>query len=78
MTVCRNAPAFVGIKKYDINKDGTRQIGKFCLGQGIEVAVRVPFDETVNKVIMAGLPITEYSRNGVSCQIEALWESVSK
>jgi MinD superfamily P-loop ATPase len=73
-----SVPALVCINKYDINEDNTRQIEKFCLGQGVEVAVRIPFDNTVTKAMVAGLPVVEYSRNGVSHQIEALWELVSK
>jgi len=78
--VCHHfgVPALVCINKYDINKDNTRQIEKFCLGQGTEVAAKIPFDNTVTKAMVAGLPVVEYSRNGVSHQIEALWELVSK
>ncbi|MFC1864742.1 ATP-binding protein [Chloroflexota bacterium] len=73
-----NVPALVCINKYDINEDNTRQIEKFCLGQGVEVAAKIPFDNTVTQAIVAGLPVVEYSRNGVSRQIEALWKLVSK
>jgi MinD superfamily P-loop ATPase len=78
--VCQHfgVPALMCINKYDINEDNTRQIEKFCLGQGVEVATRIPFDNTVTKAMVAGLPVVEYSRNGVSHQIEELWELVSK
>jgi MinD superfamily P-loop ATPase len=70
--------ALVCINKYDINEDNTRQIEKSCLGRGVEVAARIPFDNTVTQAMVAGLPVVEYSRNGVSHQIEALWQLVSK
>jgi MinD superfamily P-loop ATPase len=78
--VCRHfaVPALVCINKYDINEDNTRQIEKFCLGQGVEVAARIPFDNTVTKAMVAGLPVVEYSQNGVSHHIEVLWGLVSK
>ena len=78
--VCQHfgVPALVCINKYDVNEDNTRQIEKFCLGQGVEVVARIPFDNTVTKAMVAGLPVVEYSRNGVSHQIEALWELVLK
>ena len=78
--VCQHfgVPALMCINKCDINEDNTRQIEKFCLGQGVEVATRIPFDNTVTKAMVAGLPVVEYSRNGVSHQIEELWELVSK
>ncbi len=78
--VCHHfgVPALVCINKYDINEDNTRQIEKFCLSQGVEVAARIPFDNTVTKAMVEGLPVVEYSRNGVFHQIEALWELISK
>jgi MinD superfamily P-loop ATPase len=78
--VCHHfgVPALVCINKCDINKENTLQIEHYCLRQGVEVAGEIPFDNTVTKAIVAGLPVVEYSRNGVSHQIEALWELVSK
>jgi len=71
-------PAMVSINKYDINEGNTHQIEGYCLSQGVEVANRIPFDNIVTEAIGRGLPVVEYARNGVSHQIEALWEIVSK
>ncbi len=71
-------PALICINKYDLNQDNTRQIERYCLNNGIEVAGRIPFDSIVTEAIAHGLPVVEYVRNGVSHQIEALWEIVSK
>ena len=71
-------PALICINKYDLNEDNTRQIERYCLNNGIEVAGRIPFDSIVTEAIAHGLPVVEYVRNGVSHQIEALWEIVSK
>jgi len=78
--VCQHfgVPALVCINKYDINEDNTHQIERYCLSQGVEVAARIPFDNVVTEAMVHGLPVVEYSRNGVSHQIEALWELVSK
>jgi MinD superfamily P-loop ATPase len=78
--VCHHfgVPALVCINKCDINEDNTRRIEKFCQGQGVEVAARIPFDRAVTEAMVAGLPVVEYRQNGVSRQIEALWELVSK
>ena len=70
--------ALVCINKYDINEDNTHQIESYCFNQGVEVAARIPFDNVVTEAMIHGVPIVEYSRNGVSRQIEALWEIVSK
>jgi MinD superfamily P-loop ATPase len=78
--VCRHfdIPALVCINKHDINEDNTRQIENYCLEQGIEVAARIPFDNIVTEAMIHNMPVVEYSHNGVSRQIEALWEKVSK
>ena len=78
--VCRHfgVEALVCINKYDINEDNTRQIEGYCSRQGIEIAARIPFDNVVTEAMIHGVPVVEYSRNGVSHQIESLWETVSK
>ncbi len=78
--VCRHfgVPALVCINKYDINEGNTHQIESFCLSQGVKVAARISFDNVVTKALVQGVPVVEYSRNGVSHQIEVLWEIVSK
>lgn len=78
--VCHHfsVPALVCINKYDINEENTHQIESFCLSQGVKVAARISFDNVVTKALVQGVPVVEYSRNGVSHQIEVLWEIVSK
>ena len=78
--VCRHfgVPALVCVNKYDINEDITHQIERYCLHQGVEVTVRIPFDNVVTEAMIHGLPVVEYARNGVASQIETLWGSVLK
>ncbi len=78
--VCQHfdVPALVCINKYDINEENTCQIEGSCLKQGIPIAARIPFDNVVTEAMVRGLPVVKYTRNGVSRQIEALWERVSK
>ncbi len=78
LSVCRyfNVPALVCINKYDINEGNTRQIEKFCQEQRIEVVGRIPFDNTVTEAMVHGRPVVEYTRNGISKQIEVLWELI--
>jgi MinD superfamily P-loop ATPase len=78
--VCHHfsVPALVCINKYDINGDNSRQIERYCLSQGVEVAARIPFDNAVTEAMVHGLPVVEYTRNGASQQIESLWILVSK
>ena len=80
LEVCRHfgVPSLVCVNKYDINEDNTHQIESFCLNQGVKVGARISFDNVVTEALVQGVPVVEYSRNGVSHQIEALWEIVSK
>jgi len=71
-------PALVCINKYDLNEDNTHQIENYCLNQGVEVAARVPFDNTVTEAIVEGLPVVEYSQGRVTQEIESLWEHVTR
>ena len=71
-------PALVCINKYDLNENNTRQIGNYCLKQGIEVAARIPFDNTVTEAIVCGLPVVEYSHGKVTQEIESLWRRIVK
>jgi len=77
--VCHHfgVPALVCINKYDINEDNTNQIESYCLGQGVEVAARIPFDNVVTEALVRGLPVVEYTQNSVARQIETLWQTVS-
>lgn len=77
--VCHHfgVPAIVCINKYDINEDNTRQIENYCLGQGVEVATKIPFDNVVTEALVKGLPVVEYSSGKVSQEIESLWQRIS-
>jgi len=77
--VCHHfgVPAVVCINKYDINEDNTHQIENYCLGQGVEVASKIPFDNVVTEALVKGLPVVEYSRGKVAQEIESLWQRIS-
>jgi MinD superfamily P-loop ATPase len=78
--VCRHfgVQPLVCINKYDLNEDNTHRIESFCQEQGVEVISRIPFDNLVTEALVNGMPVVEYSRNGVSHQIEAMWHRVHK
>ncbi len=71
-------PALVCINKYDLNEDNTRQIESYCLGQGIGIASKIPFDDVVTEALVQGLPVVEYSQHSVTHEIETLWQTVTK
>jgi len=78
--VCRHfgVPAVVGINKYDLNEENTRQIEGYCTSQGIGVAARIPFDNAVTEAMVRGVPVVEYSDGRVSQEIKKLWDSISR
>jgi MinD superfamily P-loop ATPase len=78
--VCRHfsVPALVCINKFDINEENSHRIENYCLGQGIELSAKIPFDNAVTEAMVHGLPVVEYNSNGVSQHIEALWKLVAK
>ena len=69
-------PAMVCINKYDLNEENTRQIESDCLGQGVEIAGRIPFDNVVTESIVQGVPVVEYSEGKVTRQIEKMWHTL--
>jgi MinD superfamily P-loop ATPase len=78
--VCRHfgVPPLVCINKYDLNEENTRRIERYCLEQGLEVAASLPYDDIVTESLIHGVPVVEYSRNGVSHQIEIMWQKMHK
>jgi MinD superfamily P-loop ATPase len=77
--VCRHfgVPVLVCINKYDLNEENTSRIESYCGSEGIEVAAKIPFDNVITEAIVEGLPVVEYSDNGVTRQIKELWRILS-
>jgi len=71
-----DVPSLVCINKYDINEEITKQIDEFCLQQNIEVIARIPYDESVIKALIAGVPVVEYENSSVTEEIKSMWQRV--
>ena len=78
--VCRHfgVPALVCINKYDLNEENSHNIERYCINQGVDVVAKIPFDNVVTEALVQGMPVIEFSRNGVAGQIKALWNAISK
>ena len=76
--VCRHfgVPPFVCINKYDLNEENTQRIEMFCHEQKIEVAAKLPFDNVVTEALVQSIPVVEYRQNGVTHQIEIMWQKI--
>lgn len=67
----------VCINKYDLNEENTLQIEGYCQEKGIEVASRIPFDNVVMEALVRGLPVVEYTQEGIARQIKELWKRLA-
>lgn len=61
-----------------VNEIYTDKIRDYCLGQGIDVVARIPYDNTVTEAMIRGVPVVEYNHDGVSHEIKALWETIAR
>ena len=69
--------ALVCINKYDINESNAEKIEDYCRKQGMGNVTRIPYDNIVTEAMVHGMPVVEYSRNGVSGEIKGLWEKIA-
>lgn len=77
--VCRHfgVPALICINKYDINESNADKIEDYCKKQGMGTVTRIPYDNVVTEAMIKGVPVVEYSKNGLSHEIAALWEIIT-
>jgi MinD superfamily P-loop ATPase len=65
----------VCVNMYDINKDNTEKILRFCKENSIEVVGRIPFNPKVTEAMVNGKTIIEYSpESDVAKEIEDIWK----
>jgi len=66
----------VVINKYDLNPKNSETIKQICEQADIEVVALLPFSRQVSESIVQGIPLVEFSRNGIAGDIALLWESI--
>jgi MinD superfamily P-loop ATPase len=65
----------VCVNMYDINKDNTEKILRFCKENSIEVVGRIPFNPKVTEAMVNGKTIMEYApESNVAKEIENIWK----
>jgi len=69
-------PTKVVINKYDINPDNSEDIKKICQKEDIEVISQLPFSQKVSESIVHGVPLVEFTRDGIAGDIAMLWERI--
>jgi MinD superfamily P-loop ATPase len=72
-----NVPPIVCINMYDINKDNTERIIRFCEENRVRVAGQIPFNPIVTEAMVNGKPVQEYaSESDVAQEIGVVWKSI--
>jgi MinD superfamily P-loop ATPase len=72
-----NVTPCVCVNMYDINKDNTEKITRFCKENSIEIAGRIPFNPKVTEAMVNGKTIIEYSpESDVAKEIEIIWKKL--
>jgi len=71
-----NVTPLVCVNMYDINKDNTDKILRFCEENSIKVVGRIPFNPKVTEAMVNGKTIVEYApESDVAKEIENIWKS---
>jgi MinD superfamily P-loop ATPase len=71
-----NVKPLVCVNMYDINKDNTDKILRFCEENSIKVVGKIPFNPKVTEAMVNGKTIVEYApESDVAKEIENIWKS---
>jgi len=65
----------VCINKYDINRENSEKIEKFCMENGIEIAGEIPYDPDFTKAMIEEKTIIEYNDNPL---VREIWEKIKE
>ena len=68
--------SFVIINKYDINNENTVELEKYCKENDILSLGRIPFDTSVTKSMVQGVPLVEFDpKADASKALNKIWQS---
>lgn len=62
------------INKFDLNHRISDQIESWCHKNSVPAVGKIPFDESVTKSMVQGIPFIEFSKNLVSDEIKKAWQ----
>ncbi len=70
-----NVKPLVCVNMYDINKENTDKILKFCEENNIKIVGRIPFNPKVTEAMVNGKTIVEYDpKSNVTKEIKSIWK----
>jgi MinD superfamily P-loop ATPase len=67
----------VCINKYDLHPETARHIEEICCARGVEVAAKLPFDETAVEAMVKGVPVVELD-SPLSDSLRELWKGLEE
>lgn len=71
-------PGLTVLNKADINPEQGREIEHFCHQAGVEVAVKVPYDENFTRAQIQGQSVVEYDPQGLGLIMQDVWQAITK
>jgi len=69
-------PTMVCINKWDINESVTRQIEEIARHHNLSIAGKIRYDRVVTQAMVQRKTIIEYTCDGLSQDIEAVWQHI--
>jgi MinD superfamily P-loop ATPase len=63
---------FLAVNRYDLDDSLTRAVEEWCLGEGIPVVGKIPFDPTVIQAVRDCIPVTRFPSSPAAQEMERL------
>jgi MinD superfamily P-loop ATPase len=74
-----NVTPLVVVNKYDINENNTTEIENYCNRNEITLLGKIPFDPTITKSMVQGIPVVDYDPKAISSEaIKKVWSRFKK
>lgn len=70
-------PVKLVVNKYDLNKEMTGRIERFCENKGFAVIGKIGFDKTVVESMVAGKTIVEHCGGAIKEEIVKIWKELT-
>lgn len=72
-----NVSSKLVINKYDLNTDMADSIEKYCMEKGVPVIGKIPFDKSVVRSIVSGVPVVEHVDGHVKEELVKVWKNLA-
>jgi MinD superfamily P-loop ATPase len=72
-----NIASVICINKYDLNKEMTKSIEKYCITNQLRLVGKIPFDEEVVRALIQKKSIPEHSSGIAAKVVKEMWQDIS-